>query len=90
MMPAMVRPFPTPAPSPATNQSGMRQGGVGTEVQRNLTDEKPSAFPTWQECLMLLRGVDDGLQLEGRQLAVVNHMLRNGEFVPDVWGLHTG
>ena len=39
---------------------------------------------------MRLAGVDDGLELEGGQLALVDDVLREGEVIPDVRGSHTG
>ena len=63
------------------------------KYNNRLTDEKTGSVAVGQEVVVLLAGVGDGFQLQGRQLAFVDGRAGQVELVPDLRGFdarHTG
>ena len=48
-----------------------------------VPDEEASSVAVREEVVVLLRGVHDALQLQRRQLPLVNHVLGQRQLVPD-------
>lgn len=55
-----------------------------------ISNEEARTVAAGQEVLMFLASVDNGLQLQGWQVAIVQDALWDGELVPDVWWSDTG
>ena len=56
----------------------------------SVANQEAGPVPVGQELVVLLRGVNDGFQLQGGQLALVDGLVRDAEVVVDVWGLNRG
>jgi len=71
-------------------REGNNMWQVNRCTERQLTYEKCGSLAARQSGLMFLTCIDDGLKLQCRQVAIVNHFFRNQQSVGDMWDLDTG